>query len=115
MCFDHIAISSHGAIITLGPIKIKKIKTSQQFIQIFSNVAFNFLMLSFSTEKMKSELGSLNKLESKFQHFHIGNTVDIECLQKCCNFLESTAQQKGLPSEMFCIHEVIQSKQFHML
>ena len=64
---------------------------------------------------MKSELGGLNKLKSKHQHFHVENTVDVVCLQKIWNSLESTVQQKSFPSEMFCIHEVIQSKQFDML
>lgn len=42
---------------------------------------------------MKSELGGLNKLKSKFQHFHNFETpVDVVHLQKFWNFLESTVQ-----------------------
>lgn len=61
---------------------------------------------------MKLELGGVNQ---KFQPLHMENSVKVVCLQKICKFLKSAVQYKGLPSEMFCIHEFTQNKQFHML
>lgn len=75
-----------------------------------------FYSMNFDTgihrKKMKWGLGGVNK---KFQPFHMENSVKVMCLQNICKFLKSSLQYKGLPSEMFCINELTQNKQFYML